>query len=99
MHIDHQKYLVYICQELTIFKIVYNFYLYKIIDNAESVNPYDNRTSMATSARQSFGNGVTGSLRLRRRHIAGQIKWCEFLLWTATRFAVIKFNDLRNELY
>ena len=48
---------------LRIFKNKYNFFLNKIEEAAEHVNPYDNRTTVATSARRPYGNGITDNLR------------------------------------
>ena len=48
---------------LTVFKNMYKIFLYKIVEATEPVNPYDNRTAVATSARRPYDLGLTGSLR------------------------------------
>ena len=47
---------------LTIFKNVYNFVIYKIVEAVKPVNPYDYLTAVATSAQRPHGTGDTGSL-------------------------------------
>ena len=43
-------------------------FLYKIVEAAEPVNPYDNRTAVATSVWRPLGNGDTGSLQALKTH-------------------------------
>ena len=48
---------------LTIFKSLYNFLFYKIVESTEPVKSYDNSTAVATAVRRPYDNGLTGSLR------------------------------------
>ena len=41
-----------------------NFFLYKIVEATEPVNPYDNCTAVTTAARRPYNNGLTGSVRV-----------------------------------
>ena len=48
---------------LTIFKSLYNFLFYKIVEATEAVKSYDHRTAVATAAQRPYDNGLTGIAR------------------------------------
>ena len=48
---------------LRVLTLVQRFFLYKIVESAEPVTPYDDRTDVATCTRRPHVNGDTGILR------------------------------------